>query len=349
MHLSGALLACAALGFAFRDVRLERVTELLGAVGGWGLLAVLAPQFFTSAFETLGWRLAWPAPGAPFAPLLRVRIASESLCCLPAGVLLAESAKIALLVRRSGLNVARAVAAVSSRKYLLLTSQSLYIGLAAVFGSSALAAASHAVVGHGALPWLVFAAAVVLASAGAAVRFALSSGTLASRVRERLLRSRLRPLRSAVAAHAHSFGETDREVQRFFRLPAERQTRMTAWFLAGWLVEALETFLILRLLGVELDFVTVASFEVVLSLLRSLVFVVPAGLGVQDAGYALFLRALGVPDAIAAGAAFALIKRGKELAWAAAGFALLSVDLRAGADGGSLWRSGWLVPERRVM
>jgi hypothetical protein len=51
--------------------------------------------------------------------------------------------------------------------------------------------------------------------------------------------------------------------------------------------------------------------------------VLPAGLGVQDLGYVLFLRALGVADPLVTGAAFSLIKRGKEALWIAVGYACL--------------------------
>jgi uncharacterized protein (TIRG00374 family) len=99
-------------------------------------------------------------------------------------------------------------------------------------------------------------------------------------------------------------------------------------FLGGWLLESLETWLILRLLGIELGFVEVASFEVLLSFLRNVLFVLPAGLGVQDLGYVTFLAALGVPDAVNAGAAFVVLKRTKELFWIGVGYTLLGFELK---------------------
>ena len=57
---------------------------------------------------------------------------------------------------------------------------------------------------------------------------------------------------------------------------------------------------------------------------------VPAGLGVQDAAYVLCLRALGVPDATTLGAAFVVIKRGKDLFWIVVGFLLLGLGRREG-------------------
>jgi uncharacterized membrane protein YbhN (UPF0104 family) len=61
---------------------------------------------------------------------------------------------------------------------------------------------------------------------------------------------------------------------------------------------------------------------------RHVVFVVPAGLGVQDLGYVTGLAALGVPDATSLGAAFVLVKRAKELLWTAFGYALLASEMK---------------------
>jgi hypothetical protein len=55
-------------------------------------------------------------------------------------------------------------------------------------------------------------------------------------------------------------------------------------------------------------------------------FVVPAGIGIQDLGYALFLRALAVPNASEVAAAFTLLKRGKELLLVTLGLCLLGID-----------------------
>jgi uncharacterized membrane protein YbhN (UPF0104 family) len=52
---------------------------------------------------------------------------------------------------------------------------------------------------------------------------------------------------------------------------------------------------------------------------------IPAGIGVQDAGYVAFFGAFGVPDAATLGVAFVIVKRAKELLWIAVGLALFLV------------------------
>jgi len=68
--------------------------------------------------------------------------------------------------------------------------------------------------------------------------------------------------------------------------------------------------------------------ETALILVRALAMPVPGGLGVQDLGYVLALRTLGVADVTTVATAFVLLKRGKDLFWVLLGLALLSVGRR---------------------
>jgi uncharacterized membrane protein YbhN (UPF0104 family) len=92
------------------------------------------------------------------------------------------------------------------------------------------------------------------------------------------------------------------------------------------LIESIETFFILGCLHSGLSFAAVLSFESFLSLARAVVFVLPAGLGVQDIGYVAFLDAVGVPGAASVGAAFVVAKRAKEAFWIAMGWSWLCLS-----------------------
>ncbi len=97
---------------------------------------------------------------------------------------------------------------------------------------------------------------------------------------------------------------------------------------AGWLVRGVETWLFLRLLGADVPFLAALVVETAIIVVRSVAVPVPAGLGVQDVGYVLCLRALGVPDATTVATAFVLLKRGKDLFWILLGFALMALGER---------------------
>src|SRR2546425_33694 len=170
----------------------------------------------------------------------------------------------------------------------------------------------------------------------AALAMALPSGTLirealpgvAQRSRIALERLGLSWLRPWLERHAVKFREADAHLARFFSSPPALLSKPLPCFLGVWLVKSLETALYLTLLGAPLPFRSVMAFETALQLARAMIVPVPGGLGVQDFGYVLCLRALDVRDAATIGAAFVLLKRGKEAFWMAVGFALLPAGSR---------------------
>lgn len=328
IRLLGLAAAAAILWIAFREVNVRRVREMIAGLG-WPALLIPLPMLVTFCCETLGWRGSFRVIGrrVPFWPLLRVRITTDALThSLPGGVLFCESAALLLLKRHCKVPLDEGAAGLAARKFLLLASQALYVGLIFAFGYSYLRSSSERVLGSDGLPWVALAISLILATAAFAFSSVLRRGALASRIHNWLLRLPTARLRGFLQKQRDKFEQTDDHMARWFGAGPRRLTAPAPWFLAGWIAESFETWLILHLLGVELPFVAVASFEVVLAFLRHVLVILPAGLGVQDAGYAAFLAALGVPEALSAGAAFVLLKRSKEVLWAALGYALLLTD-----------------------
>jgi len=96
----------------------------------------------------------------------------------------------------------------------------------------------------------------------------------------------------------------------------------TASFFGCWLCESIETALILWLIGAPLDLALAMAVEVGLTLARSVGNFAPAGIGIQEAGYATLLTATGL--GVETAAAFVLLKRAKEIVWIAIGYGLLA-------------------------
>jgi hypothetical protein len=216
----------------------------------------------------------------------------------------------------------------AARKWLLVTSQSLYVGGFTLGSWAILTQISRGVLGMTGLPYVLLGATGLLSGLAATSHLLLSRGRIATRAHALLtrlpsawLRARLRPLQAR-------FTQTDGQLRRFFATALSSPLPLLA-FLVGWVLEAADTLLILYLLGVRLPWTTVGSLEVAASFLRNVAFVVPAGLGVQDLSYLTFLRALNVADAVNVTAAFLLLKRGKECFWALCGYAVLALDLRS--------------------
>jgi len=320
------------LAWTFHDVDFGRVGDSITSISGLGLALIALPALVALTLECQGWKRVFRSLGQGVAlrSLLRVRLMTEAIAqTLPLGVIWAESLKPLLLGRHAGMPASRAVAGLFARKYLLVSSQAIYVALLSAFGFATLVRLSFSLTGHGAFAWAAFAVSGVLCLTALALCGTFACGRAAERVLALLRRIPNARLQRALLRREASFTGTDRLTARYFELGFTRTTLAPGvFFLCGWLCESLESFLILRLLGVELDFFAVASIEVCLSFLKNVLFVLPAGIGVQDIGYVSCLSALGVPDALTVGAAFSTLKRGKELFWAAVGYALLASDLR---------------------
>jgi uncharacterized membrane protein YbhN (UPF0104 family) len=332
LRLSGVLLAVFLLGWTFRDLDVGRVSAVIARAGGGVLLWVLVPMGCALAVESYGWTWAFRRSGypVPFMGVWRARVASEALALtLPAGMLFCESTKPFLLARHCGLGTEASLAGMAVRKYLLLASQAVYITGFALLGAPFVESASEGIIGAPGLSYLLLAVGVVVLAAAIGSGVSLRDGRIAERVRAALARLPLPSLRRQLEQSRGRFDRTDGELRRFFDGPLLRVSAPALPFLLSWVLEAVETYLILRLLGVDLPFEAVAALEVALSFARHVTFILPAGLGVQDLGYVAFLRALGAHDPLTMGAAFVLLKRAKEAAWALVGFSLLASDLRA--------------------
>jgi hypothetical protein len=330
MRVVGLSLAIATLLWTFRDTEPQRVASLLERVGGAGLL-LLVPQLLALMVESAGWQLAFRRMGSwlPYGGLLRARLGTEALAqTLPLGVLFCESLKPALLARNCGADLSTSLAGMAARKWLLIGSQSLYVGGFAVLSWAMLVRVSPSLLHSAALPWLLLTAALVLLLLTLAGVAALSRGRIVERAYALLLALPFERLRKRLELARAEVARTDGRIRAFIVSVLSSPAPLLL-FLAGWLLEACETYLILRLLGVELSWTSVGALEVSASLLRNLAVMVPAGLGIQDLSYLAFLRALGVPDALNVAAAFLLLKRTKELFWAAFGYVVLAIDLRA--------------------
>jgi hypothetical protein len=116
------------------------------------------------------------------------------------------------------------------------------------------------------------------------------------------------------------FGEPDGEVDVGAGI-VDRPVPAPAFL---WLLEGVETYLILRLLGADLGLVEVMSFDAALSVVRSAAVFAPAGIGVQDLGYLAVLEAYGVPGASGIAPAFVVLKRMKEALFVAVGFIVIA-------------------------
>jgi uncharacterized membrane protein YbhN (UPF0104 family) len=245
---------------------------------------------------------------------------------MPVGVVWCESLKPHLLSKWGKVPVTISITALAARKYIGIIAQAGYLAVACGLAYSALGRVSKAVIGIPGLPWLGFAVAGGLVCVGTVLGMVLHRGAPAVRVFSGLRSLPLRIWRDWLDKKRTLFEDADDINALLFRDSKRWLATTGPFFFGHWILEAIETFLIISLLGVELDFTSVLGFEALLSFLRSVVFVLPAGLGVQDMGYLAFLTAFGVQDPVNVAAAFVLLKRLKELTVAGLGYLVFALS-----------------------
>ncbi len=327
-----ALLAVALLGFVLRKADLPRALGLVNAFG-WLLPLLLVPNLLAVLTELAGWWLPLTriGPRPRYLSLLGVRFSADALQYgLPSGAVVAESMQPYLLKQRCGLPLETAIVASVARRFLILLAHGVFLLAATLLAWRVLERASRTVVRAPGLPWLLVATALGLLTAAALTAAATVQGRLGDRLHRALDRFGGRWLGAWLERNAARFQATDRRFGAFFSHPAAFVAPV-ALFLVGWLLRSFETYLYLRVVGVSVSPVLAMVIEAALILLRAVAVPVPAGLGVQDLGYVLCLRALAVPDAATVGAAFVLLKRGKDLAFILLGFLLLLTGRRGTA------------------
>lgn len=105
--------------------------------------------------------------------------------------------------------------------------------------------------------------------------------------------------------------------------------RSVAFAYIGWFWGVAETLLILRMLKSPVDWSRAFSIEVLAVTIEGILFFVPAKMGTQEGGKVLIFEAMGLNPA--RGLALGLVRRVRELAWAAIGLCVLGALSRAQA------------------
>jgi len=312
-------LPLALLAAALARVDLAAGARRLASAGPLALLA-LVPAGLVLAADALGWRrLLSPVRrrrvGLP--RLFAARLCGEAVAqTLPSAGLAGEAASAWYLSRHAELTLGESIGSLAARRVRVAQGHGAVLLLAAAVGLNAPAVPGRFVA------LAAVAAALLLGTAGLG-SLLLLSGAPFVRVREGLRQLPWEAARAWAGARFASLGVAQREASRSFVGPWRARAAASFCYALVFLVEVVDTWLLLRLVGAEVSFAQALAVEPLVSLLRAFAFFAPAGLGVQDLGYVTLFQAVGVPQLAAVGAGFVLLKRLRELVWTGLGWSVL--------------------------
>jgi len=305
------------LWVAFRDASLAEVMQHLGSAGP-ALVLVLIPSCLAQLADTRACQLLLSRLQCrlKFSRVFMAQAASEAATLgLPMGFLIGESLRPWLLSRGQQTTLERCIAAVAGRKSLLILTEGLVIAFTLWLGYDIARGLSAGRLGGPLLILVSLGMVALLMAVALLVPALLRSGRFADSLFGGLLRILPRRLRPLLEQKRRAFSRTDTELVRMFRVPLPQLLGPGLLYLAVWLLEGCELWLILRLLGADLPLEAALLTEALVATLRSLLPLLPAGIGIQDAGYVTLFAALGLPSASSLGATFCLIKRSREGLW----------------------------------
>ena len=114
--------------------------------------------------------------------------------------------------------------------------------------------------------------------------------------------------------------ELDQTIFGFYRQHRGRFYRSTLIYLCGWTLDTIEIYLVASLLGVPITWSQALVVEAFTGVAKLLGVWLPGSIGVQESGIILMGKLVGLPGTFVA--AYALIRRARELIFAGMGMLL---------------------------
>lgn len=289
----------------------RRLADHLRALGWWAPV-IFVPYAVASAFDAAGWRATFANAPPRLALLYVVRLIGEAVNNVtPTAYLGGEPVK-AYLLQRFDVPLADATTSVILAKTALTIAQIAFVilGVALFFV-------------HRGVTWTSIPVLVAMLVGGWMVTVLLvrwqRRGLVASIA---AIVGRLFPRARVTARLQARAAEIDAQLRSFYEACRGAAVASVLFHLIGWIAGAGEVFAIMTLIGHPVSWTEAVIIEALAQPTRLLGIVVPATLGVQEAGGMLIFSLLGMPPEL--GLALMLLKRVREI-----GFSLLGLGLLA--------------------
>ncbi len=304
MGIALAVLLFSSAGWPAIAANLERI-------GGWFLVLVALYAVAQVAFALGWWVLLEPRPPASrFPSLLAIYLAGDSANYVAPGNVAGEPLKAHLLLPQTG--AAAAMASLAIHKHADMLAQWAFllsgVGVALFRFRMPVAARVAALVGA-----LVFGLLLLL------LTWALRRGTY-SPVLRRL--ARWKPLARRLDRFHPPAEEADRLIREFYAVHRRRFVLSIAWCFVGWCGGLVESWLVLRLIAPGSGWAAAFAVEALAMTLNNLLLFIPARIGSAEGVRVGVFVLIGLTAA--QGAAYGLVRRGRELAWVIPGLLVIA-------------------------
>ena len=299
------ILGLALIAWSVHRIGPGPILSALERLTWWQLALVCMPYAVIMAIDTLGWRYAFTGEAAPFHRLFGARLAGEALNLVTAFGSVGGEAVKAWLIRRD-VDYTDSVPSVVIAKTTITIAQALFLVIGVVLAWTSLATDSRVI---GIMTWLLVVE--ILAVAGFVGVQVVGIVGRAGRALEWF----------GVVQRDGSTQRLDAALRDYYRRDWRRLSLSTFFHLAGWLLGAVEAYLILYFLQIPAGLVLAIVVEALGAGVRFAAFMVPASLGAFESANAAAFEAMGL--GAGAGLAFSFVRRARQLVWIVIGLLVL--------------------------
>jgi uncharacterized protein (TIRG00374 family) len=293
---------------------------LLGA----GVMIIFLPYCAVMLNETWGWINCFGKDSKQIAihKMLLIRIATETLQqSLPGGAVYAELVRPYLLKKHLNFEYPESISANVVTKLNILIAQIIFLifGLLIFITYSAKTIASSGLFSEQSyqLTGIIFISVTLLFA------YLLYKKHLMLRIVDLMEKTNLKPVRKLFNKIHNNAMEIDNIVSNFFMNHKTRLLLTITLFFFTWIFMALESLVILKVMGINASIFQMIMIESIISIVRMTFFFLPGALGPQDLSIIVLFNLAGLPDPSTNAVLFVLLKRIKELVWIIIGYILL--------------------------
>lgn len=293
---------------------------LLGAT----VIIIFLPYCVVMLNETWGWINCFGKGSKQITihKMLLIRIATETLQqSLPGGAVYAELVRPYLLKKHLNFEYPESISANVVTKLNILIAQIIFLifGLLIFIAYSANTIASSGLFSERnfQLTGIVFISVTLL------LTYLLYKKHLLLRIVHLMEKINFKPVRKLFNKIHNNALEIDNIVSDFFMNHKARLLLTITLFFFTWIFMALESLIILKVMGINASIFQMIMIESIISIVRMTFFFLPGALGPQDLSIMVLFNLAGLPDPSANAVLFVLLKRLKELVWIIIGYVLL--------------------------
>lgn len=301
-----------------RDLILSKLNTI-----GLSALLILIPYSCIILSDSFGWKHSFGKIKNQISStkLFLLRLATETLqTSLPGGAFYAEIVRPFLLKKYFKLDYCESISANIIVKVNILVAQTLFfilgVGIFAISLRDRLFIVSLPV-------YLLYPALVIAAFLPILGTYMLYRKNLLIILLDFFNKFNFQPLKNFICKINPSVIRISETISLFSKSNKKDLYVTIIFFFATWILMAVESLVILKILGVSADIFQVILIESLISFVRMIFFFIPGAVGPQDIVVIILFNLVGISDPQSNAILFVLLKRVKEFFWIAAGYFLL--------------------------